>query len=103
LPQYVTVSFVAGRTQTLVQLTDDLRDDLDRRAARRGISRSHLIRELLEAALAEERAERRSARMAEGYARFPQAEARDAWGDLEAWSDANARRNLAALGEEELT
>jgi hypothetical protein len=37
----------------------------------------------------------------EGYTRVPQADARDAWGDLDAWSEANARRNLAALAVEE--
>jgi predicted transcriptional regulator len=94
---------VGNRTQTLVQLTDELRDELDRRATRLGVSRSRLIRDLLERGLAHERAEGHSARIAEGYARFPQAEARDAWGDLDAWGEANARRNLAALAEEEAT
>ncbi len=92
---------MASRTQTLVQLTDGLRDQLDRRAARLGVSRSRLIRELLERGLADERAEGHSKRIAEGYSRFPQAEGSDAWGDLDAWSEANARRNLAALAEEE--
>ncbi len=92
---------MASRTQTLVQLTEGLRDDLDRRAARLGVSRSRLIRDLLERGLADERAEGHSERIAAGYARFPQAEARDGWGDLDAWSEANARRNLAALAEEE--
>ncbi|MBA3305480.1 MAG: ribbon-helix-helix protein, CopG family [Thermoleophilaceae bacterium] len=94
---------MGSRTQTLVQLTDELRDQLDRRAARLGVSRSRLIRELLERGLTDERAEGHSKRIAEGYARFPQADARDAWGDLDAWSEANARRNLGALAEEEAT
>jgi predicted DNA-binding protein len=92
---------VTSRTQTLVQLTDELRDDLDRRAARLGVSRSRLIRDLLERGLADERGEAHSRRIAQGYARFPQAEARDAWGDLDAWTQVNSRRNLAALSEEE--
>ncbi len=45
---------MATRTQTLVQLTDELREQLDRRATRDGVSRSRLIRDLLEQALAEE-------------------------------------------------
>lgn len=92
---------MAGRAQTLVQLTDELRDALDRRAGRLGISRSRLIRELLTRSLADERAAGRSQQIAAGYERYPQAEGRDAWGDLDEWSDANARRNLAALAEEE--
>jgi metal-responsive CopG/Arc/MetJ family transcriptional regulator len=92
---------MAGRTQTLVQLTDELRDLLDRRAARLGVSRSKLIRDLLEEGLARDRAHDHSRRLTEAYARVPQADARDAWGDLDAWSEANARRNLAALAAEE--
>jgi hypothetical protein len=92
---------VSKRTQTLVQLTDELLDLLDRRAARVGVSRSKLIRDLLEQGLARERADLRSRRLVEGYTRVPQAVARDAWGDLDAWSEINARRNLAGLGKEE--
>lgn len=89
---------VARRTQTLVQLTDTLVEQLDRRAARLGLSRSALIRHLLEAGLADEREDALSRRMREGYAGAPQ---EDAWGDLDAWTAANARRNLAALRAEE--
>lgn len=92
---------MANRTQTLVQLTDELRETLDRRAAQLGVSRSKLIRDLLEEGLATERADELSRRLVEAYVRVPQADARDAWGDLDAWSDANTRRNLAALAEEE--
>jgi hypothetical protein len=86
-----------------VQLTDELRELLDRRAMRDGVSRSKLIRDLLEQALAQERAGGHDRQLIEGYSRVPQAEARDAWGDLDAWSGANARRNLAALDTEERT
>jgi predicted transcriptional regulator len=37
-----------GRVQTMVQLTDELVERLDREAARRGVSRSALIRSALE-------------------------------------------------------
>lgn len=89
------------RTQTLVQLTDALVDQLDRRARRLGVSRSWLIRDLLEESLADERRLETTRRMLEGYERAPQEDARDEWGDLDAWTEINARRNLAALAAEE--
>lgn len=89
------------RTQTLVQLTDDLVDQLDGRARRLGVSRSRLIRDLLEASLSDERGLELTRRMIEGYGRVPQEDARDEWGDLDAWTEINARRNLAALAAEE--
>lgn len=92
---------MAARTQTLVQLTDELRDLLDRRAMRDGVSRSRLIRDLLERALAQERAGGYDRELIAAYSKAPQADARDAWGDLDSWTDANARRNLAALDDEE--
>jgi plasmid stability protein len=95
------VTAVAVRTQTLVQLNDDLIELLDARAASRGISRSRLIRDLLEAALADDRRAEISRRMIEGYSRDPQSDGRDAWGDLNAWTDENTRANFAALDAEE--
>lgn len=92
---------MVSRTQTLVQLTDELVSALDRRAAARGVSRSAVIRELLASALAEDRWAEASRRMIDGYTRQPQHDGRDAWGDLDAWTEANTRRNLAALVEEE--
>lgn len=94
---------MAERTQTLVQLTDELVELLDRRAAGRGLSRSALIREVLTEALKEDRDAEISRRIVEGYRRVPQESARDAWGDLDAWSETNARRNRAALRREEGT
>jgi hypothetical protein len=91
----------ARRQQTLLQLTDELVELLDRRAEAEGISRSALVRLVLERELRDERAELVSARMVEGYMRHPQRSGEDAWGDLGAWSAANARRNLRALGAEE--
>ncbi len=89
------------RTQTLVQLTDDLVARLDRRASSLGVSRSRLIRDLLEQALEEDSRRELTRRMIEAYERVPQEDARDEWGDLDAWSEVNARRNLAALAAEE--
>ena len=92
---------MAERVQTLVQLTRELVAELDARALARGVSRSELIRELLDLGLRETRGAELSRRMLEGYRRWPQADAGDAWGDLATWSAVNTRRNLAALGDEE--
>lgn len=93
---------MTGRTQTLVQLNQELVRLLDRRAASRGISRSALIRDLLERGLQRDRADATSERLVEGYRRVPQRIGHDAWGDLDRWTETNVRRNLAALaGEEE--
>ena len=92
---------VPSRTQTLVRLTDDLVAELDRRAVREGVSRSALIRTLLAAALAEPLADSASQRIRAGYQRAPQSDARDAWGDLDRWTEANVARSRAALSDEE--
>ena len=92
---------MSSRVQTLVQLTDELVVRLDRAASRRTVSRSELIRDLLEHGLAVEERDEISLQLIDGYGRAPQEEARDAWGDLDAWSEIAARRNLAALNEEE--
>lgn len=75
-----------ARVQTMVQLSDELVELLDRRAARRGVSRSALIREVLQDSLAEERAAAIDRRIVEGYERIPPGTP-DAWGDLEASSE----------------
>lgn len=85
--------------QTLVQLTDELVEALDRRARREGVSRSKLVRNLLDAALS--RGEEHDRALVDGYRRAPQSDAVDAWGDLAAWTETNARRNLAALDDED--
>lgn len=92
---------MAGRTQTLVQLSEELVETLDRRAASRGLSRSALIRELLEQGLRDDRSAATSRRIIEGYQRAPQETAADEWGDLDRWTQVNARRNLAAVKAEE--
>lgn len=92
---------MAVRTQTLVQLTEELVARLDRRAAREGVSRSALVRDLLDAALQVDRAAEISERIVDGYRRASQETADDEWGDLDAWTLTNARRNLAALAREE--
>lgn len=80
---------VMARTQTLVQLTDELIELLDARAAKQGVSRSRVIREAIEAHLRNEREEAIGRSIVEGYTRIPPG-APDEWGDLEAWHDALA-------------
>ncbi len=92
---------VSPRAQTLVQLTDELVDQLDRRAAREGVSRSALIREILTGALDDPSYDRISAQIVEGYRRVPQVDEHDEWGDFSRWVEGNAARNRAALNEEE--
>lgn len=63
-----------ARTQTLVQLSDELLRRLDERAAREGRSRSALIRDAIEAYLADEARDEISRQIIEGYERIPETE-----------------------------
>lgn len=85
--------------QTLVQLTDELVEALDRRARREGVSRSKLVRDILAAALSS--ADEQDRALVEGYRQAPQSDGADAWGDVDAWTAACARRNLAAMNNED--
>jgi metal-responsive CopG/Arc/MetJ family transcriptional regulator len=76
------------RRQTLVQLNDDLLALLDERAARRGRSRSELIREALERYLAEDRDAAIDRAIVEGYTRMPQEE--------DPWAEVLARESIRA-------
>lgn len=89
---------VMGRTQTLVQLTDELLTLLDEEASRRGVSRSALIREAIEAHLAE--TTNAIKRWRTGYERIP-ATAPDKWGTLEAITDAATDEMLQGLDKDE--
>jgi metal-responsive CopG/Arc/MetJ family transcriptional regulator len=60
-----------GRTQTLVQLSDELLRRLDERAAREGRSRSALIRDAIEEYLFDEEEAEISRQIVEGYERMP--------------------------------
>lgn len=72
------------RTQTMVQLNEELLTLLDARAARAGVSRSQLVREALEAFLAEDREKAIDHQIIEGYQRMPQGGEYDAdeWGSI---------------------
>ncbi|HZI92434.1 MAG TPA: CopG family transcriptional regulator [Thermoleophilaceae bacterium] len=89
-----------ARTQTMVQLSEDLLETLDRAADRRGASRSALIRELLWQSLAEDRHVLVGERIAAGYRRVPPGEPDD-WGDLGAGADASTEEVLRRLDAEE--
>jgi predicted DNA-binding protein len=88
------------RTQTMVQLTDELLSLLDAEAERRGISRSALIREAVEEHLAEARRTRLGQAVADGYRRVPPATP-DEWAGLEELADASTGELLRRLDEEE--
>lgn len=60
------------RTQTMVQLNQELLEVLDARAARDGVSRSRVIRDAVESYLAEDAETAALQRVVEGYARTPE-------------------------------
>lgn len=60
------------RTQTLVQLNEELLRRLDERAAREGRSRSALIRDAIEAYLYDETKAQIDREIREGYERIPE-------------------------------
>jgi mRNA interferase MazF len=88
-----------ARTQTMVQLSEELVKTLDKAAARRGASRSGLIRELLWEGLRRDRSGS-IGEDAAGYRRIPQAEP-DEWGDVAAAADVSTDEVLRRLDAEE--
>lgn len=84
----------------MVQLSDDLVRLLDDEAARRGLSRSAIIREAVEAHIAEQARDSIGRRIADGYRRIPPATP-DEWGLPEGFADASARELLERLDAEE--
>ncbi len=89
-----------ARTQTMVQLSDEIVSLLDREASRRGISRSALIREAVVEHLADTREASVTARIVEGYRSVPPATP-DEWGDLETQQDRSTTELLERLDAEE--
>jgi metal-responsive CopG/Arc/MetJ family transcriptional regulator len=67
-----------ARTQTLVQLSDELLDRLDAYRAREGRSRSEVVREAIERYLAADREAEIDRQLVEAYTRQPP---EDVWGD----------------------
>ena len=70
---------LVARTQTLVQLSDDLLAQLDERVAREGRSRSELIRHALANYLASDREAEVDRQIIEGYTRQPQEDLGAGW------------------------
>ena len=89
-----------ARVQTKVQLNSELVELLDREAARRKVSRSALIRGVLEAFLADDHEAAIGRRIVEGYERIPPATP-DAWGDLATLTDEASVDLLQRLDAEE--
>ena len=77
---------VVGRTQTLVQFSDDLLQRLDRFRSREGRSRSDVVREAVECYLAADREAEIDRLIVDAYTRQPADDA---------WSDEAARRMIA--------
>jgi metal-responsive CopG/Arc/MetJ family transcriptional regulator len=73
-----------SRTQTLVQLNEDLLRRLDERAAREGRSRSALIRDAIETHLHDEENARIDREIREGYERVPETDEEMAAAEREA-------------------
>ena len=89
-----------NRTQTLVQFNDTLLAMLDHRAAKRGVSRSQLIREAVEAHLADGLDAEISRQIVAGYEAGPQSML-DGWGDPSGFAAATARDLHRRLDAEE--
>lgn len=92
-----------ARTQTMVQLSDRLLGLLDHLAARRGVSRSQLVRDAVEAYLAEDAETEIDRQIVEGYSRMPQGGEFevDDWGDLGKLVDFMAIATFRSLAAEE--
>lgn len=89
-----------ARTQTIVQLSDELVEALDAEAARRGVSRSVVIREAITAFLAERGEAAITRAIVEGYRRVPPVTPDD-WGDLAAQAERATLETLHRLDAEE--
>lgn len=72
------------RTQTLVQLSEELLRRLDERAAREGRSRSALIRDAIDEYLYDEEEARIDREIREGYERIPETEEELRWAEASA-------------------
>ena len=86
--------------QTMVQLTDELLEELDREAARRGCSRSAVVRTAIVEHLAVASEAARVKAYVDGYRRIPQGDVGE-WGDLSAQVERESRAMSRRLAAEE--
>lgn len=93
---------MSHKVQTVVQLTRELIELLDRRAAREGVSRSALIRTIIDQHLRADHEAHISEQIVDGYRRIPPATP-DEWGQLEALTDRGRADLLERLDTEENT
>ncbi len=89
-----------ARTQTMVQLTDQMVADLDREAALSDLSRSALIRQAINELLANRQSIKDVDRYVRGYQETPQATL-DEWGDLAKAGDVAGHELAKRLDAEE--
>ena len=89
-----------ARTQTLVQLSDEMVEILDGVAGRRRSSRSAVIREAIEEYLARERSRLVDERVVAGYLAVPQG-IPDEWGDVERLGELATYEVLTRLDHED--
>ncbi len=89
-----------ARTQTMVQLSDELLARLDAEAARASMSRSALIRQAVSEYLERSSHQAAVARYVDGYRRIPQG-APDEWGDVGEAGERARREVHARLDAEE--
>ena len=89
-----------ARSQTLVQLTDELVAALDVEASASGRSRSALIREAIEEWLAARYEQDAVERWLAGYERIPTTDP-DEWGDVDVEADRHGRELAERLDAED--
>lgn len=96
----IWLQYGMARTQTLVQMTDELLARLDAERAERKCSRSALIRLAVEELLDRRSTEAKVRQWVAGYRQVP-ADGADEWGDLDKQSEQNRRHNAAELDADE--
>lgn len=91
---------VVARVQTIVQFDDTHLAALDQRAARRRVSRSQVIREAVEAYVADDLDAQISRQIIEAYERIPW-DTPDEWGNPAEFAEQAAIETARRLTEEE--
>ena len=90
-----------ARTQTLVQLTTELVEQLDDTAAAQGISRSELIRDAVAAYLHADIERSQEAEWLASYTNTPNTTQHDEWGDLSNQTASTTRTTARKISTDE--